>query len=142
VSSREQDHIVEIAANLKAMAAAMGQAAHTVAQKVVQDSLTRGTWWNRDCFVRRTPPDIEAECRQYLTRWQTRTGDLLEQRLLCPETPPDTEAECRQDPTRQQTRERLSCVSGRSRSRSQELRSEIKPMPSNSYLCRVLGQIT
>jgi hypothetical protein len=38
-SSRKQDYILEIAAKFKVMAAAMGQAVHTVAQNAVQYSL-------------------------------------------------------------------------------------------------------
>jgi hypothetical protein len=69
--SRERDRLAEMAANLKTMAAAIMEMAHTAAQKVVQDRLmaarftiegvrTRGTCWNSVSFDWRTPADINV----------------------------------------------------------------------------------
>jgi hypothetical protein len=69
--SRERDCLAEMAANLKTMAAAIMEMAHTAAQKAVQDRLmaarftiegvrTRGTCWNSVSFDWRTPADINV----------------------------------------------------------------------------------
>jgi hypothetical protein len=83
--SRERDRLAEMAANLKTMAAAIMEMAHTAAQKAVQDRLMSGNVHDA----------IKISCGYFLhDRRSPYPGDLLEQRLLRLENPSGHKRKC------------------------------------------------